>query len=90
MSAGAKIRSKGRTDWFRILADLQRHGISNSKAAALIGVPQSTLAGWKGPTQPEPSYEDGWRLVTLWEQVTGDKAQDRPRCETIGIPKPRA
>lgn len=86
MSAAPKIRGKGRTDWFRVLVDLQRHGISNSKAAESIGVPLSTLAGLKGPTRPEPSYENGWRLVSLWEAATGKSANERPKLETIGIP----
>jgi hypothetical protein len=36
-----------RIDWFRVLADLQWHGVSTTLFAKRINVPHSTLIGWK-------------------------------------------
>lgn len=67
-----------RTDWFRILADIQHHGCTNSDVAAYIECPLGTVRGWKEGS--EPRHHDGHRLVDLWQQMTGQAFADRPTC----------
>jgi transposase-like protein len=70
-----------RTDWFRIFADLSRHGHNISGVATRIGVPYSTAASWRN-NLTTPNYEAGRRLIDLWSSATGKDAKDRPK--TIG------
>lgn len=66
---------RARVDWFRVLADLQRHGFSISAVCLSIEVPKATLLGWRN-LDAEPRHADGERLVQLWSRVT-----ERPRDE---------
>lgn len=65
-----------RTDWFRVLTDLTYDGVSNAKVGELIGVPDSTVRGWKNGI--EPSHHDGHRLLELWCEQFGKALADRP------------
>ena len=73
-----------RTDWFRVLVDLQHGGFSNTDVADYLGVPQSTLRGWKEGS--EPRHHDGQRLLELWQAITGRGYEERP----MTAPLPRA
>jgi lambda repressor-like predicted transcriptional regulator len=59
-----------RVDWFRILDDLKRQGVSLYALEAQVEIPRSTLIRYKDGT--EPSYHNGERLVGIWCQVTGN------------------
>lgn len=50
-------------DWFTILADLERSGFPNADVARLIGVPRTTLLGWKSGAQPR--WSEGQKLLAL-------------------------
>lgn len=50
-------------DWFRILADLERVGISNAEVARLLDVGRWKVSDWKSGI--EPNYYYGDQLVTL-------------------------
>lgn len=63
-----------RVDWFRVVAELQGKGYNIENIAAAIGVPKSTLMGWRNFPYHEPRHADGERLVQLWCQVV-----DQPR-----------
>ena len=65
-----------RTNWFRVLADLERVGCSNLWVARVIGVPFSTLSGWKAGSEPAHNY--GNDLIELWCEVMGTQPKDRP------------
>lgn len=65
-----------RTDWFRVLADLQRLDYPNARVAALVDVPGSTLHGWKQGAEPPHLY--GHQLLELWQEVTGKTIEQRP------------
>lgn len=41
-----------REDWFRLLTDLQRAGISHAKVAVILDVSLGTLDGWKRGSEP--------------------------------------
>ena len=60
-------------DCFRLLAELQHAGVSNSEAARRLGEPVSTVRSWKRGT--EPLYSAGKRLVDLHHYVTAPKPQ---------------
>ena len=54
-------------DWFRVIAEIERAGIPDAEQAKRIGVPRSTLRGWKGGS--EPLYKHGEALLTLYSEV---------------------
>lgn len=56
-------------DWFQIITELTRQGFSSKAIANRIGVPKSTLLGWKQGS--EPRYSDGHRLIGFWCDTTG-------------------
>lgn len=65
-----------RTDWFRVLADLQYAGLANSIVADYLQIPQGTVRGWK--TGSQPLHHDGQCLLDLWTVVTGKAFDARP------------
>lgn len=71
--------SDARIDWFRVLDDLRRHGLPNAQVAKRIGVPTTTLLGWKQGA--EPKHTDGELLLDLWVGITGSNRHQAPRQE---------
>lgn len=55
-------------DWFRVIIDLERSGYSFTSIATVTGAARSTIIGWKQGSTPR--FEDGLRLIDLWEAVT--------------------
>ena len=70
-----------RVDWFQILVDLSRKGLTTRSMADAIHVPPSTLLGWKQGA--EPKHADGERLVLLWIDMTGNAREVLPRCPLL-------
>ncbi|WP_334106466.1 hypothetical protein [Methylobacillus sp.] len=66
-------------DWFRILADLNKIGISLHATAEQTSIPYSTLQGYKGGA--EPKYSTGCTLVALWSERTGKAEKDVPMVD---------
>lgn len=62
-------------DWFRVIADLNRCGVSTAEVARRLGIGRSTVIGWRAGA--EPGYGDGDRLLALWSDTTG-LARDTP------------
>ncbi|MGM0512975.1 MAG: hypothetical protein ACQER3_09855 [Pseudomonadota bacterium] len=58
-----------RTEWFRVITDLNRRSLSTQEIAKELGVSKSAVLGWK--TGSEPRHGDGEALIALWCQVTG-------------------
>lgn len=71
-----KIRRRYRTDWFRILTDLQYSGYPHTRVCAVIDVSPATLRGWKSGSEPAHNY--GHALLELWTEVTGKPITSRP------------
>ena len=71
-----KIRKRYRTDWFRVLVDLQYAGYPHARVADILGVPIGTLRGWKGGS--EPAHHCGYELLEIWAEVTGKPVTARP------------
>lgn len=66
-----------RVDWFQVLTDLSRKGVPVLAISSAIGVPQSTILGWKQGA--EPKFADGERLVALWLGLTDRPIEQLPR-----------
>lgn len=55
-------------DWFRVISDLERTGMTQREIAGCIGVANSTVNSWK--QYNEPRYCNGVALLTLWHKCT--------------------
>lgn len=53
-------------DWFRLIADLRKTGLTESHISNDTGIPRTTLVGWKQGSQPR--HHEGERLIALWRQ----------------------
>lgn len=52
-------------DWWRILTDINRAGVTVSEAAERTGIPRTTILGYKN-SGAEPRHSDGERILALW------------------------
>ncbi|EHC5871971.1 helix-turn-helix transcriptional regulator [Salmonella enterica subsp. enterica serovar Eastbourne] len=53
------------TDWFSIITDLERTGLTQREIADFVGVSKSTVNSWKQFN--EPRYGSGAALIELWK-----------------------
>jgi len=83
MGVARRLAHTQRTDWFRVLVDLQAADCPNADVAAYLDVPRTTVRGWKEGS--EPNHHDGSRLLELWQAITGRGYEDRP----LAGPPPR-
>jgi len=65
-------------DWFRVLLDLKREGMSLTAIAWQVDVSKSTVIGWKN-LEAEPRYIDGHHLLRLWHTMTRRPMDEAPR-----------
>ena len=79
MSAQHRYKLRLRTDWFRVLIDLQYAGYPHSRVAKVLDVPLATLRGWKAGSEPAHDYGHG--LLELWCGVTQHELKQRPMTE---------
>ncbi|WP_223621185.1 hypothetical protein [Lysobacter sp. ESA13C] len=77
MSTVYRRSNEPRTDWFRVLTDLNRSGLGNRAVARRLKVPKTRILGWKTDDH-EPRHSDGERLIALWVEVTGHAREDVP------------
>lgn len=54
-------------DWFLIISDLKKAGISGREIARRLNVSVSTVVMWKNGSSP--SYEKGVMLMEMWEST---------------------
>jgi hypothetical protein len=54
-----------RIDWWQIIEDLRRTGLSVEKIADATEIPKSTLLGYRN-LDAEPKHADGEQLRQLW------------------------
>lgn len=76
MTACYRQRRRLRTDWFRILIDLQYAGYPHVRVSQIIDVPLATLRGWKAGSEPAHNY--GEALLELWTDVMHKQPKERP------------
>jgi hypothetical protein len=55
-----------RVDWWRVLEDLRRSGLSMDSISQAVGIPRSTLLGYRN-LDAEPKHADGSLVVALWK-----------------------
>lgn len=60
-----KLAPGSRIDWWKIIEDLRRTGLSVEKIADGSGIPKSTLLGYRN-LDAEPKHADGEQLKQLW------------------------
>lgn len=58
-----------KTDWFRIIADLKKEGVSGREIARRLHVSGATIILWKKGSSP--NYDDGKKLIDIWVRETG-------------------
>lgn len=61
------IKRKPSVDWFRILSDLRRAGMSQCAVARVLGVPRNRVKHWA--VGKLPRYDDGRALLYLWRRA---------------------
>ena len=59
-----RVTRKPPVDWFRILAELRRAGMTQCTVAKALDLPRSTIRNWSYGQAPR--YEDGRALLMLW------------------------
>lgn len=57
-----------RINWWQIIADLSKKGMTMEVIGGLVNIPVSTLAGYKN-LNVEPKHADGERLLMLWRRT---------------------
>ncbi|WP_291973255.1 helix-turn-helix transcriptional regulator [Candidatus Symbiopectobacterium sp.] len=63
-------------DWFNVIIDIERAGMTQQQIAQTVHVSKSALYGWKAGAVPR--YDDGEALIRLWELVTNRAPQEIP------------
>lgn len=69
-------------EWFRLLADLKRHGFSLRSVREQTGIPESTLRGYA--IGSEPKHMDGEALIMFWCRAT-DRQREQLPLEPIAL-----
>ncbi len=62
-------------DWFSVISDLERTGMTQREIADHIGVSKSTVNSWK--QYNEPRYGSGAALLDLWAAKTKGQEIER-------------
>lgn len=66
-------------DWFRVLADLQRCGMSLRAVSRRAGVAYKRLYGvWRGETQ-DLRHADGESVLRIWAKTVQRDMVDAPK-----------
>lgn len=65
------IRADITVDWWRIIVDLHRAGMTIRKIANQLGVGRNKVNRWKNEGV-NPDWIEGGRLMTLWVKQGGD------------------
>lgn len=65
-----------RTDWFRVITDLNRKNIPAQQIADELGVSKSAVLGWKSGAEPRHGHGEG--LIALWCVVTRSERKKLP------------
>lgn len=82
MTWPARLPTIARIDWFKVLMDLKRAGLSLETTAFFVEMSKSAVISWKN-LDCEPSYQAGERLLALWARSTGLTSDQAPRAEDL-------
>ncbi len=70
--------TRTRINWFCVIFDLKRVGVSSYDIAILLDLSHTTVLRWGDGA--EPRHDDGERLLSLWSSRTG---KDRSEVQRI-------
>jgi hypothetical protein len=73
---GHRPNTLPRIDWFAVLVEFRRRGITDNALSAQVNIPRTTLIGYKQGA--EPKHADGERLVRLWMAETQREREELP------------
>lgn len=73
-------QSQRRVDWFIVLDELGRYGYSLHALEVILGIPYSTLWGYKSGA--EPRFVDGEVLVKFYMHLTERERDEVPEQVT--------
>ena len=76
--ARLELQMQERIDWFRVIVDIEKKGITTTDIGRQLKIPQSTLTGWK-LEHHRPKFEEGLRLLNLWCRLTKKYLEWAPR-----------
>ena len=60
-----QLQPDQRVNWWQVIEDLRRAGMTTEAVAKAVAIPKSTLLGYKN-LAAEPRHADGERLLALW------------------------
>ena len=67
----ARVLPLGRVDWWQVITDLERRGVSHSRIAVEVGRSKTWVNDLKNIPDTEPRFHDGMLLLGLWRETTG-------------------
>lgn len=74
-----ELSRERRVDWPRVIANLQKSGMSLRQIAAALDIGAETVRGYLNEHAPsEPAYWIGHCLVLLWCDRCGTQLEDLP------------
>lgn len=73
--------SEQRIDWFRIITDLERSGLSLEQIGDHVGRSKTQVIAYKSIPGTEPRFGVGVALLELWQQRCGDRLSAAPTLE---------
>lgn len=78
-----KINRRPPVDWFRVLAELQRAGLSQCEVARSLSLSRNRVKEWaRGKC---PRYDDGRALLMLWRQACLRRAKLSPKRPSMSV-----
>ncbi len=58
----------GAVDWFRVVSDLERSGLTQAQIGDAIGRSAATVNNLKSIPGTEPRFDVGMQLLGLWQE----------------------
>lgn len=58
-------------DWFRVIVDLERSGLTQAEIGEYCGRSQNQVSAYKSIPNTEPRFHVGMLMLELWAQRTG-------------------
>ena len=69
------------TDWFRVIADLERTGLTQAQIGDEIGRSAATVNNLKSIPGTEPRFGVGMALLGLWQERCRSSVQMAPTLD---------
>lgn len=69
-----------RIDWFRILTDLEKAGVSCRELSRRLDIPHGTIHGWKSGNC-RPKVDEGIIVMEFWAVHFGKRLSEVPKYD---------